>query len=85
MSPSGKKTFNYEKAVARLEEIIEAFDEGGLPLDKMEAYFIEGMDLVKQCSDRLDTVETRVTRLLTEQNGEWSEAPFDEPEGEDGV
>lgn len=72
--------FDFEKGMQRLEEIISKFDEGGLPLDQMETIFIEGMELVKRCSERLDRVETRVTQLLHDPETGWIEQPFEEEE-----
>lgn len=72
--------FDFEKGMQRLEEIIATFDEGGLPLDQMESFFVEGMDLIKKCSDRLDQVEIHVTELLKNSQSGWSEKPFDNPQ-----
>jgi exodeoxyribonuclease VII small subunit len=55
--------FNFEEAMQRLEEIVEAFDSGQMTLRQMEASFIEGMNLIKQCSACLDGVELRVKEL----------------------
>ncbi|MDP8243510.1 MAG: exodeoxyribonuclease VII small subunit [Candidatus Hinthialibacter antarcticus] len=81
MTKKTDKPFDYEKGMARLETIIEEFDEGGLSLEAMEKSFIEGMELIQKCSERLNQVETRVNKLTEEQQGEtWSEEPFDDQE-----
>lgn len=81
MTKAKNDKFDYEKGVARLEEIVALFDEGAMTLDQMEASFMEGMELIKKCSERLNQVETRVNQLIEEnQQGEWNEAPFDEDE-----
>ncbi|MBZ0256587.1 exodeoxyribonuclease VII small subunit [bacterium] len=81
MSKKEEKPFDYEKGMARLEKIIGQFDEGGLTLEAMEQSFLEGMDLIQKCSDRLNQVETRINKLMSEQPGEtWSEEPFEDPE-----
>lgn len=75
--------FDFEKGMQRLEEIIAQFDEGGLPLDRMEAFFVEGMELIKNCSERLDRVERKVTELLDDPQLGWSERPLEDTgEGE---
>lgn len=51
---------NFEAAMNRMEEIVERFDEGDLPLDEMEKLFTEGMALVKLCGKRLEEVEARL-------------------------
>jgi exodeoxyribonuclease VII small subunit len=55
--------FNFEEAMRRLEEIVQAFDSGAMTLHQMEASFVEGMDLLKRCSACLDGVELRVKEL----------------------
>ncbi len=70
--------FDFEKGMQRLEEIIAQFDEGGLPLDRMESFFVEGMELIKNCSERLDRVERRVTELLNDPQSGWSERPLED-------
>lgn len=55
--------FNFEEAMRRLEEIVESFDSGEMTLHQMEASFVEGMKLIKQCSACLDGVELRVKEL----------------------
>lgn len=78
MSKKEEKPFDYEKGMARLEKIIDQFDEGGLTLEAMEQSFLEGMDLIQKCSERLNQVETRINKLMNEQPGEtWSEGPFE--------
>lgn len=76
---SKKKSFDYEKSMARLEEIIARFDAGGMTLDEMEAHFVEGMQLIEQCSDRLNQLETKVNQLL--DNGETAAWDGDQEEG----
>lgn len=82
MNQSTKKTkkelFDFEKGMARLEEIVTLFDEGGLTLSEMEAYFEEGMDLVAKCSDRLEKTETKVTQLMENAQEKLQEEPFEE-------
>lgn len=82
MNGTKKKSIDFEKGVQRLEEIVAQFDDGGLTLDQMEAYFAEGMELIEQCTNRLDQVETRITKLLKDRQDEWTEAPFDENDNE---
>lgn len=81
MSKKDEKPFDYEKGMARLETLIEQFDEGGLSLEAMEKSFIEGMELIQKCSERLNQVEARVNQLVETQQGEtWSEEPFEDQE-----
>lgn len=73
MTRNADEVFDFEKGMARLEEIIACFDEGGLPLEQMEQYFTEGMELLQKCAQRLDQFETRVTLLMKNLDGNWTE------------
>ena len=77
MSKSTKNVFDFEKGMARLEEIVALFDEGGLSLQEMERYFEEGMELIANCSTRLNQTETNVTKLLKEMKEKLDVEPFE--------
>lgn len=55
---------NYEKSIARLEEIVKLLEEGGLPLEKTVELFSEGTALISSCTKYLDDAEQRITQLL---------------------
>ena len=55
---------NYEKSIARLEEIVKLREEGGLPLEKTVELFSEGTALISSCTKYLDDAEQRITQLL---------------------
>ncbi|MFB3787542.1 MAG: exodeoxyribonuclease VII small subunit [bacterium] len=76
MTGAAPEAFDFEKGLQRLEEILALFDQGGLTLEQMEAHFVEGMSLIRKCSERLDGVEARVTQLLNLPDAEWREEPF---------
>lgn len=77
MSKKKPEPFEFEQGMQRLEEIIQQFDEGALSLDDMENRFVEGMELLEQCSERLEKVETRVTQLVQNQKDKWTEIPVE--------
>ena len=54
---------SFEKAVERLEAIVEAMEGGGEGLDAMVASFEEGQKLVKFCSAKLAEIERVVDKL----------------------
>ena len=74
MTPNDTMTF--EAAVARLEEIVRAMEEGKLSLDDSLAAFEEGIALVRFCNGRLDSAEQRVRILMTGADGSVTSAPF---------
>lgn len=73
---NNEKKLTFEEALARLEEIVRALENGGAPLDKSLAMFEEGVGLVKLCGNRLDEAEHKITVLLKNENGEYDERPF---------
>ena len=80
MSKENKKEFDFEKGIARLEDIVSLFDQGGLSLSEMEKFFIEGMELINQCSDRLDQTELKITALMRDRKDKIEEEPFEDKE-----
>ena len=59
-----KKELTYEKAMQRLENIVEGFEQNSLELDQLTAQLAEAQELIKFCNDKLQKVETDVKKLL---------------------
>ena len=58
-----KKTFDYEKSVARLEEIVELLEGGELSLEESMKFFEEGTKLSGSCYEALQKAEQKITQL----------------------
>ncbi|GMQ79856.1 MAG: exodeoxyribonuclease VII small subunit [Thermodesulfobacteriota bacterium] len=69
-----KQTF--EKAMNKLEQIVQELESTNLPLEKAIIKFEEGVQLSKFCSEKLDETEKRVTILLKDQNDRVFDKPF---------
>ena len=67
----------FEEAMKRLEEIIHDLESGDLPLEESLKVFEEGMDLIKLCSEKLEEVEQKVTKLVKESEGKYVHQPFE--------
>ncbi|MDM8526542.1 exodeoxyribonuclease VII small subunit [Desulfococcaceae bacterium HSG8] len=67
---------SFEKAIKKLEDIVQELETEDLPLEKAMKKFEEGMQLSKFCSDKLDETERKITILLQNQDGTISESPF---------
>ena len=63
----------FEVAMARLEEIVRALENGGEGLDRSLGLFEEGIGLVKFCNTKLEGAEQRVKMLSVGENGEVTE------------
>ena len=70
-----KQTF--EKAMAQLEEIVRELESGDLTLDTAMKKFEEGMKLSKYCSRMLDDTEKKIRLLMSDEEGNVIEEPFD--------
>ncbi|OGV57443.1 MAG: exodeoxyribonuclease VII small subunit [Lentisphaerae bacterium RIFOXYA12_FULL_48_11] len=68
---------SFEKALERLEEIVEEMEGGSLSLDKMIAGFEEGQTLLKFCTQKLNEVEKKI-EVLVKKGDKVSTEPFDE-------
>ena len=69
-----KQTF--EKAIKKLEQIVQELETGDLPLEKAIKKFDEGVQLSQFCAAKLDETEKRVTILMQDSEGNLSEKPF---------
>ena len=75
----------FEEAMERLERIVETLESGDLPLDESLKIFEEGMGLVNFCTKKLEEVEQKVTILIKESEGKWTQQPFATEEKEGGL
>lgn len=73
---------DFERSLARLEEIVRKLESANLPLDEAMNLFEEGMQLSRDCQQQLEQAEARVEILLKKAGGEMVATPF-EPEGEE--
>lgn len=60
------KNMTFEKAMARLEEIVLGLEEGNLELEKTLNLFEEGLKLFRYCEGQLKGAEGRVVKLVQE-------------------
>ncbi|MFV0395543.1 MAG: exodeoxyribonuclease VII small subunit [Coprobacillaceae bacterium] len=69
-----KKTF--EESMNRLEEIIKLLENNQTSLENSVELFQEGITLTKLCSDKLQTIENKVAKILVDDTLE--DLPFEE-------
>lgn len=74
-----KKTVDFEKSLDELEELVEALEEGELPLEQALQTFERGIKLTQECQKALADAEQKVEQLLKTEGGTQT-LPFDEPE-----
>lgn len=69
---------SFEKALKRLEEIVNKLESGALPLDESLKIFEEGVKLSRFCTKKLDEAERKVEVLLKNKEGKFTTKPFSE-------
>jgi exodeoxyribonuclease VII small subunit len=60
---------NFEKAMDRLEAIVEQMESGKLPLEELIVRYEEGMGLLKVCQERLATAEQKIEIIARNSAG----------------
>ena len=71
-----KKKKTFEDSIEELEQIVEDLESGDLPLEKALKKFEEGVKISKICSKKLDETEKKVSLLIKDQEGKFTEKPF---------
>ena len=74
MEPPKKPDF--EKSLARLEEVVSKLESPQLSLDDAMKLFEEGVGLSKECQKQLEEAEGRVEILLKRADGKMIAEPF---------
>jgi exodeoxyribonuclease VII small subunit len=64
-----KKEVKFEKALQRLEIIVEQLESGEVDLDKSIKIFEEGNDLVKLCLEKLNSVGQKIKKISADSEG----------------
>ena len=60
----------FEKAMQRLEKIVEDLEKGELDIDKSLEIFEEGIKMSRVCSKKLNEAEAKIEKLTQNQKGE---------------
>jgi exodeoxyribonuclease VII small subunit len=81
-----KEKLTFEQALARLEQIVTAIEQGAVPLEQSIDKYAEGVELVKQCRRILDRAEKKIQLLGKGEGGQLEvagelEEPADDAAG----
>lgn len=63
------ENLSFEKSLEKLESIIKELESGNIELDKAISKYTDAMNLVKNCSDKLNEATKSVNKILKE-NGD---------------
>ncbi len=66
-----KEEMTLEEGFARLEELTAKMESGSLTLEEMYGLYKEGLDLVRECGRKIDTVEKDMQLLNPEGEDEF--------------
>lgn len=72
----------FEKALKRLEEIVEELEKGELDLDRSLQIFEEGIKMSRICSKRLQEAEKKIEILTKDERGKLKAELFEPSEDE---
>jgi exodeoxyribonuclease VII small subunit len=81
--PKETKRDTFEQLYARLEAHVARLEQGGMSLEEAIAAYEEGMTLARQCQERLDDAELKITKLresfaaLPQRNNGVADEPED--------
>ena len=77
-----EEPFDFEQALAGLEDLVERLEQGDLPLEASLTEFQRGVELSRRCQAALAAAEQRVEILLKRNDGTETRVPFDQDEDE---
>ena len=75
----GGKRPDFERSLARLEEVVKRLEGANLSLDEAMKLFEEGVELSRECQKQLEEAEGRV-EILLKKAGKIVAEPFAEEE-----
>ncbi len=80
---SDSKDIKFEKAMKRLEQIVEDLEKGDLDIDKSLQVFEEGIKMSRICSQKLNEAEKKIEKLTQNGKGDLVAElfPTEEPDG----
>lgn len=68
----------FEEALKKLEKIVEDLEKGELSLDEALKKYQEGIELSRQCSQKLENAKRKIDLLTKNKKGDFELKPLDE-------
>lgn len=66
---------DFEKAITRLDEVVEEMQSPDLPLEDLIGRYEEGMRLLALCGDKLAAAEQKIELLTRQKSGTFTPSP----------
>jgi exodeoxyribonuclease VII small subunit len=70
---------SFEQALADLEQIVAAMEQGEVPLAESIAQYERGVQMIQRCRGLLEQAEKKIELLAEKDNGKPTTQPLDEP------
>lgn len=68
----------FEEVLKKLEKIVDDLEKGDLSLDEALKKYQEGIELSRQCSQKLESAKKKIDLLVKNKKGEFELRPLDE-------
>ena len=75
---TNNQKMSFEEAMDALEKIVQELEKGESTLEESMQLFTEGMALSRLCSEKIDSIEHRITQLVKDSQGQVHEVEFEE-------
>ncbi len=69
--PEEEEALSLEASFAKLDELLERLEDREVPLEEAFALYQQGITLLQQCNEKIDTVEKKI--LIMNGDGEFDE------------
>ena len=66
MVEENEKNFSFEEKLDELEKIVNNLESGQVPLDDAIEEFKRAMELVKECDEKLNSVQESIAKIVNE-------------------
>jgi exodeoxyribonuclease VII small subunit len=83
LEKEGIETLPFERAIARVEELVAAMESDRLPLDDLIRFYEEGTQLIKVCRQRIDEAQRKVELITRKADGSLGLQPIESDETPD--
>ena len=72
-TPENNPSRNFEEALSALESRVRKLEAGELPLEEALGLFEEGIELTRECHEKLDAADQKIIELSRDMNEEIQE------------
>jgi exodeoxyribonuclease VII small subunit len=68
---------SFESSLKRLEDIVESLEQGKVSLDEAVGLYEEGIQLSKECAEKLKATELKIRKLAKSVGGDFEVTDLD--------